>query len=214
MSEMKTAGAGSAAQKTGEQSRADKTREELKEENQEIRKELKKNEKLVKAYQYFLLRLVLLLLVLWVLFFKIVGVTRMPNTDMYPRLDGGDFLLYYRLDTDVQVQDVIVLEKTPPDSAEEQLFVLRVVAKAGDTVDISEEGRLCVNGNALIESNIFYTNTLPYEGYLEFPITLGDDECFVLADARDGGADSRYFGPVKQDEIRGTVISIFRRMNL
>ena len=65
----------------------------------------------------------------------------------------------------------------------------------------------------MIESGIFYS-TYPYQGYTEYPLTLKAGECFVLADSRQGGADSRFFGPVKQEEILGTVITILRRNNL
>ena len=43
---------------------------------------------------------------------------------------------------------------------------------------------------------------------------LEPDECFVLADQRQGAEDSRFFGPVKYRDIEGTVISILRRNNL
>ena len=49
---------------------------------------------------------------------------------------------------------------------------------------------------------------------MDYPLTLGPDECFVLADRRNGGEDSRYFGPVSKDEIMGTVVTIVRRTNL
>ena len=42
-----------------------------------------------------------------------------------------------------------------------------------------------------------------YENRTEYPVTLGEGEYFVMADRRNGGMDSRYFGTVKQDEIRG-----------
>ena len=48
----------------------------------------------------------------------------------------------------------------------------------------------------------------------EYPLTLSEGEYFVLADYRNGGADSRFFGAVKEDEILGTVITILRRNNL
>ena len=82
-----------------------------------------------------------------------------------------------------------------------------------DTVDINAGGRLIINGNTVIESNIFYS-TPAYEGYTQFPLTLGEDECFVLADQRENGTDSRYFGAVKKDEIQGTVINVLRRTNI
>lgn len=182
-------------------------------ENQQQFKKLNRAEKSVKNYQHFILRLAAFLLVLWVLFFVLIGVMRVPGGDMYPRLDSGDMILFYRLDKDVRAQDVIVLEKDVPTLQGKQLMVLRVVAVAGDTVEISDDDRLIVNGNTILESNIFYP-TPRYEGYTEYPLTLGEGECFVLADSRNGGTDSRFFGPVTKDDILGTVITVVRRNNL
>ena len=195
-----------------------------------------------------IIRLALLLLVVYILFFHLVGVTIMPNADMYPRIDAGDLVLYYRLEKNFHAQDVIVFEKPTasleltyeqrqdmqaepepektvvrkvldwlgfrdPAEPEKSVFVCRVVAQPGDTVQISEGERLIVNGNSMIETNIFYP-TPEYEGFAEYPLTLGEGEYFVLADYRNGGADSRFFGAVSEDEILGTVITILRRNNL
>ncbi|MBQ6036332.1 MAG: signal peptidase I, partial [Lachnospiraceae bacterium] len=109
----------------------------------------------VKGYQYFILRLGVFLLLMWLLFFVFIGITHMPSTDMYPRVDAGDFVLFYRLDKDVRAQDIIVIEKEVPDMKGKQVFISRVVAVAGDTVEIDEE-RLIINGNTVVETNIFY----------------------------------------------------------
>ena len=194
---------------------AAKFAEEAKSRAKEAEKAVKKinrAERSVKDYQFFLLRLAAFVLVVWLLFFVFIGVMHMPTTDMYPRIDAGDFVLYYRLDKDVKAQDIVVLEKDIPDVGK-KVFVCRVVAVAGDTVEITEDKRLMVNGNIMIEQNIFYP-TPKYEGSVTYPLTLGEDECFVLADSRNGGTDSRYFGPVEKDEIYGTVITIVRRNNL
>ena len=183
------------------------------EEQKKMRKKIRRRERAVKGYQYFLLRLVVFVLVIWVLFFQVVGIVICPSADMHPRIDNGDMVLFYRLDKDVRAQDVIVLEKATPDSEEKQIFVLRVVAVAGDTVEVTDGERLVINGNAMIEPDIFYA-TPRYEGFTEYPLTLGEGECFVLADSRNGGMDSRYFGPVTVDDILGTVITIVRRNNL
>lgn len=182
-------------------------------ETQKQFKKIKRSEKSVKDYQFFALKLAGFLLVLWVLFFVLIGIMRVPGADMYPRLDSGDMILFYRLDKDVRAQDVIVVEKEVPTLQGEQLMVLRVVAVAGDTVEISDGDRLVVNGNTILETNIFYP-TPRYEGFTEYPLTLGEGECFVLADSRNGGTDSRFFGPVTKDEILGTVITVVRRNNL
>lgn len=178
-----------------------------------LQKRIHSSERGVKSYQYFLLRVLIFIVVVWVLFFKIIGIVINPTEDMYPRVDAGDMVLFYRLDRDVSAQDVIVIEKSTPDQSEPQIMVLRVVAVTGDTVEISDGERLIVNGNTMIEKNIFYP-TPRYEGFVEYPLTLGEDECFVLADSRDGGSDSRYFGVVKKSEILGSVITIVRRNQL
>ena len=183
------------------------------EEQQQMRKRIRRSERAVKSYQSFFLRLILFLLVLWILFFQIVGVTICSNADMHPRVDAGDMVLFYRLDRDVRAQDVIVIEKALDGGAEPKVMVLRVVAAAGDTVEITDDERLVVNGNTLIEPDIYYA-TPRYEQFTDYPVTLAEGQCFVLADSRNGGVDSRYFGPVGTDEILGTVITVIRRNNL
>ena len=197
-----------------EKNQASKKEEQLSSEKQKkLRRRIRRSESAVKSYQYFLLRLAVFIIVLWVLLFQVVGVGICPGADMHPRIDAGDMVLYYRLDKDVKAQDVIVLQKTIGELTEPQVLVLRVVAVAGDTVEITDGERLMINGNAMIESDIFYP-TPRYEGFVEYPLKLEAGQCFVLADSRDGGMDSRYFGPVTTDEILGTVITIVRRNKL
>ena len=183
------------------------------EDAEKLVKSIKRSERSVKDYQFFLLRLAVFILVVWVLFFVVIGVVRMPSADMYPRIDSGDFVMYYRLDKDAKAQDVIVFTKEIEGIEGRQQFIGRVVAREGDTVEITEDDRLKVNGNTVIETNIFYP-TPAYANGPEYPLTLGEGEYFVLVDSRKGGTDSRYFGPVLRDEIKGTVITIIRRYNL
>ena len=174
----------------------------------------KKHRRRMRALFSFLFKTAALALVIYVLFFHIVGITMMPNKDMYPRLDAGDLLLYYRLEKNPKSQDIVVFDKAAEEGGEAKCFVCRVIAAPGDTVEVSDERGLAVNGNTLAESNIFYP-TKPYEeGIAEYPVKLGEGEYFVLADQRNGGMDSRYFGIVKIEEIRGVVITVLRRNNL
>jgi len=172
----------------------------------------KRHRRRMRALWSFVFRTVALVAVLYVLFFHIVGIAMMPNRDMYPRLDAGDLLLYYRIEQNFKSQDIVVFDKEV--NGETKRFVCRVIAAPGDTVEISEERGLRVNGNTLIESNIFYPTQAYEQGITEYPLKLGDGEYFVMADQRNGGMDSRYFGPVKQDEIKGVVITLLRRNNL
>ena len=84
----------------------------------------------------------------------------------------------------------------------------------GDAVEVSEGANLIVNGSTQFEAGIFYSTPMIVEGTVEYPLTLGADEYFVLGDSREESEDSRYFGAVSKDEIKGTVISITRRNQL
>ena len=166
-----------------------------------------KKNKRMSDFQWFAMQVLLFVIIMYVLFAHIVGVTTMPNADMYPRIDSGDFLMYYRLDKDPKAQDVVVFTKN------ETRYVGRVVATGGDTVEITKDGIVNINGYSMSETNIFY-ETYPLEGFTEYPLTLKQNECFILADQRKGTEDSRYFGPVRYDEIDGTVITVIRKNNL
>lgn len=141
------------------------------------------------------------------LFGMAFGMTPMKNDDMSPRISAGDLLLYYRLAQDWTTGDVMVFEK------EGEQYVGRIVAKGGDTVEITDQATLVVNGSTVVESDIYYT-TPAYESGVTYPLTLGEEEFFVLCDYREGGRDSRYFGPVQRSEIKGKVITVIRRSGL
>lgn len=151
--------------------------------------------------------LIMLFVVLWIAFAFILGVKMAPNDDMEPRISAGDILIYYRIAKEPNIREVIVLNKNDTD------YVGRVIAQGGDTVEITKDANLIVNGNMVIEDNIFYS-TPYYEGYVEYPLILKNGEYFVLADRREGGEDSRYFGPVARKDIKGTVIGQFRRNSI
>jgi len=179
---------------------------------EEVEEKIYRRERSVKQYQWFFGYLIAFLLIVWLLFFQVLGLTQMPNNDMSPRIDAGDLLVFYRIDNSFKFQNVVVYMKEMPDTGETKLLVGRVLAVGGDIVEISSGGRLIVNGNTLIEPKIFYS-TEPREGGPEYPLQLGEDEYFILADSRQEGTDSRYFGPVSSSEIIGSVITVVRRNN-
>ncbi len=178
----------------------------------ELMKELDQDEKGLKSYHWFLIYLGVFLFLIWILFFKIIGITHMPNEDMSPRVDAGDLLIFYRLDRSPAFQELVVFEKEV-DEGKKQMFVGRVIAVPGDSVDINMGNRPVVNGRAISEPMIFYDT--PKRGErVNYPLVLGGEEYFILVDGRKDGMDSRYFGPVKKDEILGTVITVIRRSKL
>ena len=155
----------------------------------------------------FFFKLIMMVLLLWVLFGVLFGITPMRNNDMSPRISAGDLLLYYRLDENYRTNDVVVFEK---DGTE---YTGRIVGKGGESVEITEDSQLKVNGSSVIETDIFYS-TPRYEEGIEYPVELAEDEYFILCDYRNGAKDSRYFGSVSRSEIKGKVITILRRSSL
>lgn len=170
-------------------------------------KKKEKNSSPMNPVQVFLLNFLIVITVLWLLFGCIVGVMNAPNSDMSPNIKSSDLLLYYRLDKNYRAQDVVVLVKN------DTTYLGRIVAIGGDSVDISDSERLIINGNMVSEPHIC-GDTPRFEGFVQYPVQLGDNEYFVLCDSRGGSEDSRYYGKVSADDIRGKVISIVRRNNL
>lgn len=155
----------------------------------------------------FFVRLLFMGVLILILFGVVFGITPMKNNDMFPRISSGDLLLYYRLEENIHNQDVIVFEK---DGTE---YVGRVVARGGDKVEITDSSELKINDSIVLENEIYYS-TPQYKDGITFPLQLGENQYFILCDYREGAKDSRYFGAVSKDEIKGKVITIIRRSGL
>jgi len=134
------------------------------------------------------------------------GIARNTDADMAPTIKAGDLTMFYRLDKNYQIDDLVVLRY------QGQLEVRRVVAQAGDVVDITADG-LTVNG-ALQQEPDINEPTQPYQTGIKFPVTVGQGQVFVLADARDGATDSRVYGPVNTKDTLGKVIVILKWRDL
>ena len=141
-----------------------------------------------------------------VLFTFVYGLHYNLDSSMDPLVRDGDIVLFYRWDKDYIVGDLAVF------SIDGETQVRRVVAREGDTVDITEQG-LMINGALQLERSIFQ-ETYRWEEGVSFPLTVGADEVFVLGDAREGATDSRIYGPVNIHNTKGTAITLLRRRGL
>lgn len=124
----------------------------------------------------------------------IITPVRVDGASMDQTLEDGQILLLYKL-ANIDYGDIVVLDE----EKEGEIIIKRIIGMPGDTVSI-KDNTVYVNGEEL-EEDYAYGETSDYE-----EITLGDDEYFILGDNRPISKDSRYFGPVKEDEIIGKVI--------
>ena len=124
----------------------------------------------------------------------IITPVRVDGASMDQTLEDGQILLLYKL-ANVDYGDIVVLDE----EKEGETIIKRIIGMPGDTVSI-RDNTIYVNGEE-VEEDYAYGETSDYE-----EITLDDDEYFILGDNRPISKDSRYFGPVKEDEIIGKVI--------
>lgn len=123
---------------------------------------------------------------------------------MFPAILDGDVLLGYRLEPGYKKDDVILAR------VKGDLVIGRVVAKGGDSVNITPEGSLYVNGTEQKGEIAFYT----YPGKETYPITVPQNCLYILGDNRTNTVDSRNFGPVAEKDVLAKVVSIFRKRGL
>ena len=111
--------------------------------------------------------------------------------------------------------DVIVF-KYPNDETRD--FIKRIVAVGGDTVQI-KDNRVVLNGKLLDEPYVmpgsFRAGQSTHCGYLYGcePVVVPPNSYFVMGDNRDNSQDSRYWGFVKREKIRGKAFLIYWSWN-
>ena len=148
---------------------------------------------------YFLIVLILTFLVV-----TYVGQrTMVIGSSMEPMLSDGDNLIVDKLSyifNEPQRFDIIVF---PFRYAEKTYYIKRIIGLPGETVFIDENGTIFINGEELQDS--YGKEIIKDPGRAYEPITLGEDEYFVLGDNRNNSSDSRdpVVGNIHRDEFIG-----------
>ena len=129
------------------------------------------------------------------LFLPVLQVT---GTSMEPNFNPGEILITYKT-SKFDPGDICAFYYN------NKLIIKRVIAFGGDTVDISEDGVVSVNGKTLKEP---YLQSKAFGLCdLEFPFEVPLEQMFVLGDNRETSVDSRSsdFGCIGTEEVLGKV---------
>lgn len=142
------------------------------------------------------------LVLTWVIITFVGQRTRVDGRSMMNTLHDGDNLIVEKLSyrfSDPKRFDIIVF----PPTGKKEYYIKRIIGLPGETVQIDENGNIYINGE-LLEEN-YGAETIQNPGRAANPITLGDDEYFVMGDNRNNSKDSRSeeVGNVKRSQIIG-----------
>ncbi len=152
----------------------------------------------------------------------IVQAFKIPSGSMLETLQIGDHLLvnkfiyglkrpfsdeYLFRGADPEVGDIIVF-RYPEDPSLD--YIKRIVGTPGDVLEMRDKV-LYRNGKAVDEPYVRFSQPrliIPSRDHWG-PITVPEDKYFVLGDNRDDSLDSRFWGFVDRQAIRGKALVIY-----
>jgi len=155
----------------------------------------------------------------------IVQAFKIPSGSMKPTLQIGDHILVNKFTYGIRIPfthktlidlgdpergDIIVFEyPVEPDKD----FIKRVIGLPGDIVEIRDK-KVYINGEAIeqgytqyTENHIIAPEVNPRDNF--GPVTVPEGRYFVLGDNRDNSYDSRFWGYVDEEVIKGEAFIIY-----
>ena len=124
-----------------------------------------------------------------------------PSSSMYPTLQVGDRVvaekLTYKLKREPLPGEIVIFRRS---SSSSEVFIKRVVACGGDTVEV-KNGELLVNGSATTSS---FLNEQP--SYSMPKLTVPPHSLFLMGDNRNNSFDSHVWGSLPEDNVIGRAV--------
>lgn len=150
-------------------------------------------------------RIILLMLAGWGLFTQIFMLAKVQGMDMFPALKDGDLAVVFCLQQGYEADSVVAYE------TDGVLRIGRIAACENDVVSMDESGILLVNGTVISGEILYPTYAREESGSSE---RVPEGCVYVLGDYRTQSKDSRDFGAIPLENVRGKVITILRRRGI
>lgn len=161
----------------------------------------------------------ILVCVIFVIFSRafVFQQSKIPSGSMEDTLKIGDYIMVNRFvyaptqfewekallpSRDVRRGDIVVF-KYPLEP--EVDYIKRIVGLPGDTLEM-RRGRLLVNGEEVDEP---FVNEAYRRHEFMAPVVVPPDSYFAMGDHRDRSADSRVWGPLPRDLVKGRALLIW-----
>lgn len=125
---------------------------------------------------------------------------------MNPALRDGDIVMVNKISYSLNGADRFDMVLFPYKYDNSRNFIKRIIGLPGETIEI-KDGVIYIDGEELEEYYGIYDGN-EITRYSKYgPVTLADDEYFVMGDNRNHSDDSRSedVGPVKADDIIGKI---------
>ena len=114
--------------------------------------------------------------------------TTVSGSSMETTLSDGDNLIVDKLSYRFREPERFEIIVFPYQHAENTYYIKRIIGMPGDTIQI-KNGNVFINGELLVED--YGNERMNDPGIAANPITLEEDEYFVLGDNRNHSSDSR-----------------------
>ena len=172
---------------------------------QAIRTRLENERKDKKDQKRWLIGTALLLLFIFLLFRVFFGMAVVEGSSMVPNYQDSDLVLFARIHGALKRGDVVLARVD-----DGRVLIKRVVGLPGEEVYIDERtGIVVIDGEEQAEE--YAQGVTRRSAIQEYPITLGEDEYFLMGDNRENSMDSRDYGPISLADIEGKVLAILRK---
>lgn len=164
---------------------------------------MEKQAEIKKEIKEWIKSIAIAVIIAFVIKMFIFDTTYVVGSSMYPTLHNEDRLFTNKIGyfIDAPKRGDIVIIKAPDDPQKD--YIKRVVGISGDEVEV-KNGHVYVNGKVSIEN---YTQK-GIKTHGDIAIKVPEGQIFVMGDNRELNAskDSRYFGTVSIDSIKGKAI--------